>query len=236
VSTNDPRSLPVGPTEKGKWNVCVGFLGKPGAGKTEGAVRYALDLSRKPGCYIVCHDNGWRVPESLHDGRATGVRRHEQTADAVASLGNPKTARGIHCVPSDDAEEVISIAEAVAEASLEAHGGSCGYPSLVFLDEVVAAGVCRPNYLSPSMQHLLTLRRHKNVGVVWTCQTARMVHNQLLTLATELYIFRLTDRRDFDRLEEAGIPPDCIVAIGKLPPYKCIRVNMGNPEEWEVMK
>lgn len=119
---------------------------------------------------------------------------------------------------------------------MEAHGGDRGYPSLAFLDEVVAAGVCRPNYLSPSMQHLLTLRRHKNVGVVWTCQTARMVHNQLLTLATELYIFRLTDRRDFDRLEEAGLDPKCIAAIGQLPPYKCIRVNMGNPEEWEVMK
>lgn len=150
----------------------------------------------------------------------------------MAALGNARTARGIHCVPSDDAEEVISVADGVAEASLQAHGGDAGYPALVLLDEVVAAGVCRPNYLSESMQHLLTMRRHKNVGVVWTCQTARLVHNQMIGLATELHIYRLTNERDLDRLRENSIPEDCIDAIRQLPDFQCVVVPMGNPERW----
>lgn len=118
------------------------------------------------------------------------------------------------------------MAEACAAASLEANGGERGYPSIVFLDEVVAAGVCRANYLSPSMQHLLTMRRHKNVGVVWTCQTARLMNNNMLTLATELVIFRMSNKRDLDTLSGAGIEDDVIDKIRVLKDYESVRVKM----------
>lgn len=107
---------------------------------------------------------------------------------------------------------------------MEAHGGDSGFPSIVLIDEVVAAGMCDPNRLAPPMRQLITLRRHKNTGVIWTCQSARMVHNQLLSLATELYLFNLTDKRDFDRLSEVGIADDVLDRVRKLPKYKCEKV------------
>lgn len=200
------------------------MLGKPGSGKSQHAVRLALGFAAKPGCYIVAHDVGWRLPETLHDGTRTGIQRHESVKEAAGAFGDPRRARGIHCVPSESAADCVQLAEALAEASLEAHGGESGYPSLVLIDEVVAAQMCDPNKLAPAMRHLLTLRRHKNVGLLWTCQSARMVHNQLLTLATELYVFRLTDKRDLDRLREAGVEEGLVQQVSKLPPYKSVRI------------
>jgi hypothetical protein len=121
---------------------------------------------------------------------------------------------------------VVSLAEQCAEKSLEAHDGQSGYPAIVLIDEVVAAGMCDPNKLAPAMRQLITLRRHKNVGLIWTCQSARMVHNQLLTLATELYLFKLTDRRDLDRLTEAGIADEVVRQVPTLPAYKNVRVSL----------
>lgn len=185
-----------------------------------------LELQKRPGAYVVAHDNGWRLPEVLHDGRQTGVERFDSEAQ-VREVVRAGRARGIMCVPSPDAGPVVSIAEDCAGKSLEAHEGERGYPGLVLIDEIVAAGGCRPNFLAPYMTQLLTLRRHKNVGCIWTCQSARLVHNQLLSMATRLYIFQLTDGKDLARLEEAGVSPEVLDRVRTLPKYEHVDVSFG---------
>lgn len=213
------------PTEKGTFNHFIGILGRPGSGKSVEATRLALELMRETPCFVVAHDNGWRLPDRLPDGTPTRIERHESTEEAVEALAQ----RGnvIHAVASENAEEVISLAERVADRSLRQHGYTKGYPCVVLIDEVVAAGVCDPNRLSPSMRRLIALRRHKNVGVIWTCQSARLVHNQLLTLATELRIFSLTDGRDLKRLDQAGVSSEQVASIAHLPKYQFEKVELG---------
>lgn len=200
-------------------------MGRPGTGKSQFATRLALEYASKPGCYIVAHDVNWRLPAKLHDGKVTGIRRHKSVAEVTAALAS-RDPRGIHCVPSSDAGPVIEIARATSAASLEKHADETGYPAIVLIDEIVAAGMCKPAYLADPMVQLITQRRHYNVGLIWTCQSARMVHNQLISLATTLFIFKLTDKKDFDRLEEAGISPEVCEQVRKLPNYKHVRVDL----------
>lgn len=209
-----------GPIEKGTFNHFHGFLGRPGAGKSYGALRTVNEIAKAQPCYIFAHDTGWRLPEQFADGKSTGIIRHESIESVRHTIArNPV---GVHCIPSTDAGDVIQIAVDTAQASLAAHGGDKGYPALVLIDEVVAAEICDPNYISDEMRKLLAMRRHLNVGVFWTCQSARMVHNQLLSLATRLSLYKITDKRDHDRLIQCGVPEEIVSQLASLPNYEHI--------------
>jgi hypothetical protein len=160
----------------------------------------------------------------MHDGVETGIVRYETVEEARAALKSGKTG-GITVVPTTDAEPVVKIAEDCAAASLEANGGERGHPGLVLIDEIVAARGCKANYLAPYMEQLMTMRRHKNVGVLWSVQSCRLAHNQLIGMSTRLYIFRLTDGRDLDRLREAGVDEETLSKITSLPRFEYVEVS-----------
>lgn len=210
--------------EKGTFNHFVGVLGRPGTGKSTHAVELALEIARTP-AYVLAHDNGWRMPEELPNGKRATIFRHEDAASALLTMR--KHPAGIHAIATTDAEPVIELAKEIAANSLRQHGGKRGIPVLVAIDEVVGAGVCDPNRLSPSMKDLIAKRRHYNVGVIWTCQSARLVHNQLLTLASELRCFTLSDARDLKRLDEAGVDADAIARIRTLRKFQFERLTIG---------
>lgn len=196
------------------------MLGKPGSGKSEYAVRRALLMARTP-CYVVAHDVGWKIPDTLHDGTPTYVKRHRDAQAAREAIN--KDPKGIHAISSADAEPVFQLARELAAHSLEANGGDKGVPVLLVIDEVVSAGICDPNRLDPGFKRLLAERRHDHVGILSTCQSARMLHNQVVTLATEVVLFRITDKRDQKRLVEAGLDEELVASIGNLPPHKFVR-------------
>jgi hypothetical protein len=172
----------------------------------------------KAGCYVLCHDIGWRLPEADAAGHPFGIVRHESVSDAVERLKSDP--RGIHCISSPDAVEVIGLARRLAAADLQRNGGMAGHPVILMIDEVVAADVCDPNYLSDDMRKLIAGRRHENIGIIWTCQSARMVHNQLISLSTEMVIFNLVAEKDLKKLEENGIPPEEVAKVRALPKYQ----------------
>lgn len=169
---------------------------------------------------MIAHDIGWRIPERLHDGTPTGVIRHENVVSCANALS--RDSRGIHCIATPDATDVITFGRLVAFESLRRNGGNHGYPVIIFLDEVVAAGVCDPHHLSPDMKTLIATRRHENIGIIWTCQSARLVHNQLIGLSTEMVVFELSSRADYRKLEDCGIPEEEIAKIPSLPKYGCV--------------
>ncbi len=224
-STDEPKKRKDGLVEQGQFNHVIGVLGRPGSGKSCYATSRAVEFARQ-GCYVVAHDIGDRLPDMLPTGRRSGTVRHSSVDDAIKTLA--RDPRGIHCLSTPDASEVINLAKLIAEADMERtkqvgpSGRAMGHPVVVIIDEVVAAGICDPHKLSWEMKQLIAGRRHMNVGIIWTCQSARMVNNQLIGLSTEMVMFNLQQEMDFKKLDEAGCPPEVVAQIRALPKFQSV--------------
>lgn len=202
----------------GKWNHLIGAVGVPGSGKTTWAAARAMELGRAS--YVLAHDPGWRIPDTLPNGKSTGIKRHESIEEARAALA--KDPKGIHAIAVADSMEVINFGGEVAAASLEANKG---IPVTVLMDEAVASSDADTYRLGPELRQFIALRRHKNVGLIYTGQSPEFFHKALLTQSTELAIFRL--RFGFDRLETLGFTPDEITKIKNLPNYQFVFKRLG---------
>lgn len=192
----------------GDWNICVAAFGVPGTGKSEWALRYCVELSQEHTCYVLAHDPGFRIRSKFHDGTPTGVMRHDSIDSVKAQLA--KDPRGVHAINVPDASEVLQFAKELAEQSLKQHPyrdgrPTRGVPVLVYIDEAVSAADANPRMLGDLMRQCITGRRHWHVGIVYTCQSPWMVHYALISMSTEVVIFRVKTKRDFNRLEESGI-------------------------------
>jgi hypothetical protein len=192
----------------------------PGTGKSCYALSRTAELARQP-AYVVAHDPGWRLPSVLPAGMGSVcVRRHETVYEASRALASD--ARGVHVVATSSADEVIELGVKLGEASLKAAGEKPAVPVVVLIDEAVSMS-SHAHYLEDKLKELLALRRHKHVGLVWTCQSPRLAHNQLLTLSTELVLFRLQHQKDFTALENAGVSAEVLARVPTLANHDYIR-------------
>jgi hypothetical protein len=229
---------------RGRWNCFVGVLGVPGTGKSTHALALAVSLQKKYNCYVVAHDTGWRLPEKFPGGAPTGVIRHETTEDARQALKNSPA--GIHCISSQDAAEVCDLALAIGEKSLEratrgpvrrmgknqrlavSDEAEIATPVLVVVDEVAMAKEANAYRLGDSLARLISMRRHRHVGVIWTCQSPRQGHYRLMELATSIYCFRLTSAESVSKVSEyiptegegGEVTRSKIASISSLPNYR----------------
>lgn len=173
---------------------------------------------------VVAHDVGWKTPDRLHDGTPTYVRRYSSAGEARTAIASDP--RGIHAISSPSALEVAELAKELAAASLERHGGDRGHPVVLYIDEIVSAEVCDPHYMDPSFKRLLAEARHEHVGIVAGVQSARLLNNQLLTMATHVQLFQVTDRRDHARLIECGIDESIVRKTPQLGVGQSITVRL----------
>jgi hypothetical protein len=205
-------------------NLAAGFIGVAGTGKSTEALRRAY-VAAAAGGYILAHDPGWRLPERWPDGSPTGVIHHDGIADARDALASSPA--GVHAVDTADGDDVLELALVVGEASLDrarADQGDQGgelyaLPVILMFDEGVAAGGLDPYRLGPGIREALARRRHRHMGIIYTCQSPHQVHYQLLTQGSELYAFRNHDGRALRRLEEVGFTKAETRAIASLPDY-----------------
>ena len=167
---------------------------------------------------------GWKIPDALHDGRRTYVKRFSSAAEAREAFA--KDPRGIFAISSPSAQECYELATEIAAQSLEANGGDKGHPCILYIDEIVSANICDPHYLDPGFKQLMGEARHRHVGIIAGCQSARILNNQLLTLATHVELFTVSDRRDHKRLIECGIDDAIVAKTAALPPHKHISVKL----------
>jgi hypothetical protein len=204
---------------RGSFNVCIGVLGAVGSGKSTYAIARAMQYAQQP-AYVFAHDLGWKIPETLPDGRPTGVIRHDSIDECVAQLR--KDPRGIHCIGTEDAGEIVDLAIATADRSLMANERRGGIPAVVLIDESVSAGDADPYRLGSSLKSAMALRRHKNIGIIWTSQSPNIVHYQMMSIGSELVVFRLKNKRDLTPLMNAGFSEEEIQTITELPDYSYI--------------
>lgn len=121
-----------------------------------------------------------------------------------------------------DAQDAVALATALSAASLKEHGGEYGFPALVLVDEVVSAADANPYRLGLALRETMALRRHRHVGLVWTCQSPNLAHYQMLCIGTELVVFRLTNERDLTPLQRAGFSDEELYTVRNLPNYSYV--------------
>lgn len=200
--------------------MAIGVVGAPGSGKSTYALARAIEYSRSLPAYCIAHDLGWKLPDKFPNGRETGVIRHDSFNSAQQRLSTD--ARGVHCITTRDAGSVIEYAKKIGKASLDSNAGTHGVPVIILIDEVVSAEDAGPYRLGDSIKDLFALRRHFNLGVIWTAQSPRLCHYQMLGLGTELIIFKLHHKKDFDALADVGLSGPELDTIRNLPPYKWV--------------
>ena len=225
TTDSPPISAPLGTIAHRTWNVCEGFLGVPGTGKTTLAVRRCLELQATP-CYVLCHDQGLNIPPTIPGGIPTNLIRHKSVDDAARQLA--RDGRGIHCL-NVEAVEVIAFADRLAQRSLQLGGGHAGVPVILYIDEAVLATDMTPHHLSPPLKALLALRRHKHVGILWTSQSPGFIHRQMVEMGNYVYLFRIVGKLGAQRLREAGVPEPIIDRVATLPDHEFIRYKLGSP-------
>lgn len=182
-----------------------------------------LELARIP-CYVVAHDIGWKIPYQLHDGAPTHVKRYNTADEARAAIN--KDPRGIHAISSSDAQSVYELARELGRHSLEQNNNERGTPCVLLVDEIVSAGICDPNYLDEGFKKLLAERRHHNVAIVVTCQTPRLIHNQVLNLSTEVVLFRIKGSRDYKYLvNDCDLDDEVVSGALNFPDHEFVRIS-----------
>jgi hypothetical protein len=179
-----------------------------------------LEYGRTLPAYCLAHDVNWKLPDALPSGRPSGIVRHDSLGAAQSRLATDP--RGVHSISCSDAEPVISLAIRIAAESLKQNEGRCGIPAFILIDEIVSAAGASPYRFGEQMKEMLATRRHKNIGLMWTAQSPRLVNNQMMGLATEIICFRLNHKRDLDSLEEVGFTVEELDVIRALPDHHYI--------------
>jgi hypothetical protein len=62
--------------------------------------------------------------------------------------------------------------------------------------------ISQPNYLPKSLDKIVRLGRHQGINLVWTSQRIAEVSKRLTSATDRFYIFRHTEPRDIDALED----------------------------------
>jgi hypothetical protein len=210
--------------KRGSVNHAIGALGVPGTGKSTWALHRVRTLQHELRCYAVAHDPSFRLPDEFPNGQPSGVRRFGSVSEARATIATDP--RGVIAIATADAGEVVDFACEISDASMKANSDD-GQPCIVLVDEIVSAEQASSYRLGEQFRQLLALRRWKHVGVVWTSQSPQLCHYQLLSLSTELALFRVTDKRALRRLVEAGVDEETVNLLPRLPDHKCYVVRIG---------
>lgn len=201
---------------RGEFNHSIVAVGSPGCGKSTWLVQRVINIARDTGCVVVGYDPGYRVPVSIN-GRTLPVARFDSVAAIHAALR--VEARRVCLLAAGECGELVAYARRLSAASLSLHGGQRGVPVIVLLDESVLIEGADTYRLDPDMRALLTGRRHENIGLATTMQTAGIAHKTLLSLATEIACFRIADPVTIARLRACGIPQEALAGLPTAPKF-----------------
>lgn len=204
-------------TARGAFNFCVVALGSPGSGKSTWILERAITIGAATPAVVIGYDPGYRVPSRSPHGAPYPVARHATLGALDAALR--RESRRVHLLAAGEAGQLVEYGRSLAARSLAAHGGASGTPVLLLLDEAVLIDGAGTYRLGDEFRKLITGRRHENVGLLVTLQESGIAHKALLSLATELALFRVGDNATTTRLRACGVPADALATLPTRPLY-----------------
>lgn len=186
------------------------MVGIPGTGKTTYATAIAEQFSKH--AYVIAHTGG-TLPDVYPNGKTPRIKYHASIDAAAKAIR--KDPSGINAIDADPSL-IIEFGLKIAQTSLDKNNGAAGTPVLIYIDEVVAADEMNPYRLDGTMRQLIALRRHKNVGVLFTTQSPQLCHYQMFALATEVTFFRVIHEDALKRFRKIGIPSEIVDKVATL--------------------
>lgn len=204
------------------FNVQRIYIGAPGTGKSWRARRDAWALARATGAYVLMHD----PTHSMDGDRAVPHRRYSSLQALAAGLAK-YGGSVVHILDVDDADEVLRAAISLAAQSMARAVGGEFHPVIVLIDEIVMSEGLNPHAISPLWRTTIARRRHLGVSPFLTAQSAHFGHRAVLTLATEIRVFRIADPADEKRLISVGLDPAVARTIRALPDRHSVVIRNG---------
>lgn len=213
---------------RGTVNEAHVILGAPGTGKSTLALTIAERLAVELGAYRIASDPARYLPLRYHDGQRTGVRWHETVAAARAAVA--RDPRGVHAVVGRDVTGVVAFAAELAAESMARWGERRAPPVVLLLDDAGVTKAARREFDDVLLGHLLA-RRHEHLALLWTVQDPYLVDRQIVSQCTDLWLGRMTDGIAMNRLRQAGVPEDELVAVPRLPNHRFLHWRPGDPQK-----
>jgi hypothetical protein len=170
------------------------YVGAPGAGKTELAVRHLRELILASGCPAIILD-----PIGARNFDPLGLGITEDPGAAIRAVWDE--GRNVRFMPSvkEHYDAVFAAARRRGRA-------------IILVDEL--ANVISPWSITPGISLVFRAHRHLQVTVLCTTQYVGDFPPVLLSVATRAYVFRTAGDRALSRLEqEYGLPPDRVRSL-----------------------
>jgi hypothetical protein len=162
----------------GRRNVIIGCVGRRGSGKST-VLRRLLETCPRLAVLDVVGEHTW-LPNQMPPADWERFFAWSHGRDRWAAA----------CIPEDLDSDVPAFARLIYER------GDC----VVGWEELPMYSA--PGHLDPALDKIIRLGRHRRISLIWTAQRAAEVPRRV-TAATDWFIlFRQTEPRDLDALEE----------------------------------
>jgi hypothetical protein len=214
--------------KKGDFNLVIGAVGNPACGKSRKLMEVLTEARKRLNCYILIHDPSWNLdarfyPDLVRHTDVTGLQNAVKTA--------PKD---WHVSPYVDAEQTLDAAWAIADVALKnkAPVVMCYIDEMAMVAEAQHTGF----HTGKTVKLMFTQRRHRNMGILWGCQSPAMLHYNIFHLSTHVFVFRLTSSQELTWLRKAGMTEECIRTVATLKPLEFIlwKPGTGRVEEKDI--
>ncbi|HMI68968.1 MAG TPA: hypothetical protein VK510_03165 [Solirubrobacteraceae bacterium] len=203
--------------KRGTFNYQIAVTGMRGTGKSTYGLARARALARDHGGYLIAHDaGGFRIPSSIPGQGPVPLERSASIDELHRKLMARPDVVQVYTGP--DAGPLL--AYALKLRSLGPRDASQQTPIVVFLDEAVNIRQANRYRLDDELATLLADLRHQGIALVWCSQQPQQVHYSLLSMGTEIVIFRLTRKARKRLLDDCDVPESWDHVIGALPDYK----------------
>lgn len=211
------REIQLSPV--GKLNHVMGYIGSTGVGKTQ---QMLTDTERalRAGFYCVAHDPNDDLPLVRYDGHKYRIIR----VDGIDGLYKQLRTDAGHIIAVRDCDitDLVETCRTIVSSTfVETHGTKSEYKYgariLVVLDEIADWDEAKPNRLGDYAQNFLATRRHWNLALKYAATDPQLMHYKFINKATALRLYRVVNKKDFDRLKDAAIPDDTLEWIKSLP-------------------
>lgn len=205
----------------------IGFMGPRGSGKTQAMVSCLVRMHSHLRGFAIASDRYRDMPEEVIDG--TRARYAQLPAPWVIEArigfrGISPLRQEIWKVDGYSQSEVLRTGMELAPRLYDSKTKK-GQKSIIMIDECADWKQLDLHGCGWMLKDYIAGARHLGLFCLWGCQFPRQIHYSLPAQSNYLVCFRMTDKKDVTRLEEAALSDRAIDRIRNLREHEPLLVK-----------